>query len=184
MIDELLDLPIPHKMNQTMINYLGKKQWSFVSDAYMGVTPFKNYPPSFYDIVSNPLIKDSGQGITSYRKYGDYENDSTLNFFGEFVFYLIQERSKFKIKDVSRFYWNLLTPQSVCHEHTDDHNIEKYVSAVYNFHTNDGGTQIEDEFASSKEGQAVVFRSEKKHKGITTKTSNFRLNLNIVMEIE
>lgn len=178
MIDELLDLPIPHKLNQAMINYLGTKKWSFVSDAD------KKYRPSFNDVVTNPLIKDSGQAIISYNKGGDFENDTTLNFFGDFIFFLIQERSKFKIKEVSRFYWNLLTPQSVCHEHTDDHNIEKYVSAVYNFHTNDGGTQIEDEFASSKEGQAVVFRSEKTHKGIAAKTSNFRLNLNIVMELE
>ena len=107
MIDELLDLPIPHKMNQAMINYLGTKKWSFVGDLD------KKYQPSFYD-----------------------------------------------------------------------HNIGKSVSAVYSFHTNDGGTQVENEFASSKEGQAVVFKSEKKHKGITTKTSNFRLNLNIVMELE
>jgi hypothetical protein len=178
MIDELLDLPIPHKMNQAMINYLGTKKWSFVGDLD------KKYQPSFYDMVSNPLIKDSGQAIISYRKYDDCENDITLNFFGDLVFFLIQEKSKLKIKNVSRFYWNLYTPQSVCHEHTDDHNIGKSVSAVYSFHTNDGGTQVENEFASSKEGQAVVFKSEKKHKGITTKTSNFRLNLNIVMELE
>lgn len=178
MVDELLDLPIPHKLNQAMINYLGTKKWSFVSDAE------QKYQPSFYDIVTNPLIKDSGQGIISYRKEGDFENDISLNFFAEFIFFLIQERSKFKIKNASRFYWNLYTAQSVCREHIDESNIEKCVSAVYNFHTNDGGTQIEDKFISSKESQAVVFRSEKKHKGIAAKTSNFRLSLNIVMELE
>ena len=105
MIDELLDLPIPHKMNQAMINYLGTKKWSFVGDLE------KKYQPSFYDMVSNPLIKDSGQAIISYGKYHDCENDITLNFFGDLVFFLIQEKSKLKIKNVSRFYWNLYTPQ-------------------------------------------------------------------------
>ena len=164
-------------MNQNIINYLGQQQWSFVNDSD------KKYQHNFSDIVANPSLKDAGQAIITYMKYGDYKADKTLNFFGDLVFSLIQERSKFKIKDVSRLYWNLYTPQSECQLHSDDQNVGKFISAIYNLHTNDGGTLIENEFASSQESQAVLFRSEKIHKGITSKTSNFRLNLNIVMEL-
>ena len=178
MIDEILDLPVPHRMNEKIINYLGEQSWNYVSD-----TADEKYKELFYNIVSNPLLKDAGQAIISYRKYGDFVNNNTLNFFGDFIFSLIQERSNFKIKDVSRFYWNLYTPQSVCQEHFDQQDIGRYISAVYNLHTNDGGTQVQNQFVPSKEGQAVIFRSEKIHKGISSKTSNFRLSLNIVMEI-
>ena len=177
MIDEILDLPVPHRMNEKIINYLGEQHWNYVSDSH------EKYKEPFYNIVSNPSLKDAGQAIISYKKYGDFVNNNTLNFFGDYIFSLIQERSNFKIKDVSRFYWNLYTPQSVCQEHTDQQDIGRYISAVYNLHTNDGGTQVQDQFIPSKEGQAVIFRSEKIHKGISSKTSNFRLSLNMILEI-
>jgi len=178
MIDEILDLPVPHRMNEKIINYLGEQAWNYVADASE-----ERHKEPFYNIVSNPSLKDAGQAIISYKKYGDFVNNNTLNFFGDFIFSLIQERSNFKIKDVFRFYWNLYTPQSVCQYHTDKQDIGRYVSAVYNLHTNDGGTQIENQFIPSKEGQAVIFRSEKIHKGISSKTSNFRLSLNMILEI-
>ena len=177
MIDELFDLPIPHRINEKIINYLGEKSWNFVNDAD------RKYKDSFYNIISNPMLKDAGQAVVSYSKYGDYKNDNILNFFGDHIFYLIQEKSNFKVKDVSRFYWNLYTPQSVCQEHMDENHIGRFISAVYNLHTNDGGTQIENQFVESKESQVVLFKSEKKHKAISSKTSNFRLSLNIVMEL-
>lgn len=177
MIDEIIDLPIPHRMNQNIINYLGQQQWYYVNDLD------RQFKHTFSEIISDPSIKDSGQAIITYMKNGEYKPDSTLNFFGDLVFSLIQERSKFKIKNVTRLYWNLYTPQSECKLHSDDHNVGKFISAIYNLHTNDGGTLIEDQFAPSKESQAVLFRSEKIHKGITAKNSNFRLNLNMVMEL-
>jgi hypothetical protein len=177
MIDEIFDLPVPHRMNQKIINYLGEQAWSYVSDCD------EKYKNPFYDIVSNPLLKDAGQAIVSYRKSGDFINNNTLNFFGDYIFSLIQERSNFKIKDVSRFYWNLYTPQSVCQDHSDEHNVGRFISAIYNLHTNDGGTQVENQFVTSKESQVILFKSEKIHKGISSKTSNFRLNLNIIMEL-
>lgn len=177
MIDEIIDLPVPHRMNQNIINYLGHQEWHYVNDLD------KQFKNTFSDIISDPSIKDSGQAILSYMKYGDHKPDDTLNFFGDLIFSLIQERSKFKIKNVSRLYWNLYTPQSECKLHSDNHNVGKTISAVYNLHTNDGGTLIEDEFAPSKESQAVLFRSEKMHKGISAKNTNFRLNLNMVMEL-
>ena len=177
MIDEIFDLPVPKRMNQKIINYLGEQPWNYVSD------DSEKYKKPFYDIVSNPLLKDAGQAIISYKKYGDYKNDNTLNFFGDYIFSLIQERSKFKIKELSRIYWNLYTPLSECKLHSDDQNVGKFISAIYNLHTNDGGTQVENQFVTSKESQAVLFRSEKIHKGIGPKTSNFRLSLSIVMEL-
>jgi len=177
MIDEIFDLPIPHRMNERIINYLGEQSWSFVNDSHI------RYKKPFFDLVSNPLCKDAGQAIISYSKYFNYKNDDILNFFGDYVFCLIQERSNFKVKNISRLYWNIYTPQSVCQEHFDESNVGKFISAVYNLHTNDGGTQVENQFFPSKESQVIIFKSEKIHKGISSKTSNFRLSLNIIMEL-
>ena len=177
MIDEAFDLPVPSTMNKKIINYLGEQLWSYCRDNDL------KYKNSFYDIVSNPLIKDCGQTIVSYKKYAEYRNDLTLNFFGEYIFSLIQERSKFKIKDLGRLYWNSYTPLSESKLHFDDGNVGKSISAVYNLHTNDGGTQIENQFIPSKEGQVIIFKSEKIHKAIAPKTNNLRLSLNIVMEL-
>ena len=44
------------------------------------------------------MLKDAGQAVVSYSKYGDYKNDNILNFFGDHIFYLIQEKSNFKVK--------------------------------------------------------------------------------------
>ena len=40
-------------------------------------------------------------------------------------------------------HWNSYTPLSESKLHFDDGNVGKSISAVYNLHTNDGGTQIE-----------------------------------------
>ena len=69
MLDEIFDLPIPHRINEKIINYLGEKSWNFVNDAD------RKYKDSFYNIISNPMLKDAGQAVVSYSKYGDYKND-------------------------------------------------------------------------------------------------------------
>ena len=83
MIDEILDLPVPHRMNEKIINYLGEQHWNYVSDSH------EKYKEPFYNIVSNPSLKDAGQAIISYKKYGDFVNNNTLNFFGDYIFSLI-----------------------------------------------------------------------------------------------
>jgi len=177
MIDEIIDLPVPHRMNQEIINYLGKQKWMYVNDSD------KQYQNLFSEIIGNLEIKDAGQAIVSYKKNGEFEKNDKLNFFAYFIFCLIQERSKFNLKEPTRIYWNLYSPNSVCQPHSDDQNLNKFVSAVYSLHTNDGGTLVENQFYKSKEGQALIFKSEKIHKGIASKTTNLRLNLNLVMEI-
>jgi hypothetical protein len=177
MIDEVLDLPIPHRVNKNIIDYLGERAWYFVNDVH------KTYKRPFSNFVYDNSMKDAGQAINTYDKYNPHQSDITLNMFGDYVFPLIQERSKFKVQDIKRLYWNVYTPQSICQFHVDDGNVGKFVSAVYNLHTNDGGTQVGEEIAPAIESQAIIFRSEKIHKGLASKTSNFRLNLNIIMEL-
>ena len=177
MIDELFDLPIPQKVNKEVVDYLGKQKWSFVNDND------EKYSNSLYVISTNPSIRDAGQAIITYAKDKEHKRDNLLNFFGHLVFSLIQERSKFKIKNINRLYWNFYTPVSEMNFHVDDHNPGRSISAIYNLHTNDGGTVIQDNFIYSKESQAIIFRSEKLHKGIAPKISNCRLSLNLVMSI-
>lgn len=178
---ELMNLPIPKRVNNNILNYLGTKKWSFVNDRD------EDEKNLLSNIVKDKNKKDAGQAIITYNKLHpnpEIDRDNILNFFGDLVFACIQEKTKSKVKEVSRVYWNLYSKSSSCLYHQDDKSIDKYMSAVYNLHTNDGGTMIEDKFIPAVESQAILFKSETMHKCILPKNDNLRLSLNIVMELE
>ena len=94
---------------------------------------------------------------------------------------MIDEKSNFNIGLIQRIYWNMYVNSSVMEYHRDQQADNNCISIVYNLHTNDGGTNFKDyETKSSKESQAIVFKSEKLHKGIAPKKIPFRFCVNIV----
>ena len=178
---EIINLPIPKRVNNNVLNYLGTKKWSFVNDRD------EDEKNLISTIVRDNSKKDAGQAIITYNKLHpnpEVDQDNILNFFGDLIFSLIQENTKLKVKEVSRVYWNLYSKSSACLYHQDDKSVDKYMSAVYNLHTNDGGTMIEDKFIPAVESQAILFKSEIMHKDMPPKSDNLRLSLNIVMELE
>ena len=86
-------------------------------------------------------------------------------------------------KYLDRLYWNLYSPNAVCQWHIDMGSVGEYASVVYNLHTNDGGTEFESGKIPSKEGQAIIFSSDLKHRGLAPKNNKWRLNVNLVVKI-
>jgi len=128
--------------------------------------------------------KNAGMSLTSYEKNDGINLNSPLNLYAETIFYIIKERSKYKFKDILRFYWNYYDTSSSGNYHVDKRK-NNIISIVYNLHSNDGGTEFKDlnKFYKSNEGQAIIFPSNIMHKGVAPKKFNHRFNLNIVATI-
>jgi len=178
---ESLDLPVPKQINEKIINYLGTQaRWQFAFDKPSELCP------KFSDIITPDKTTDAGMGIISYSRDNKMKGttvDDFLNSMGDWIFYMCQERSSFKIKYLDRLYWNLYSPSAVCSWHVDHSALGEYASIVYNLHTNDGGTEFESDKALSKEGQAIIFPSGLKHRGLAPKNNKWRLSLNMVVKI-
>jgi len=177
---EIFDLPVPKKINEETINYLGTQAaWKFVFEKD------REFCPKFNEIITPDKITDSGMGIISYSRNNMKGTtvDYSLNSIGNWIFYLCQEKSSFKIKHLDRLYWNLYSPSAVCAWHTDTSSIGEYASVVYNLHTNDGGTEFESGKVIAKESQAIIFPSDLKHRGLAPKKNKWRLSLNMLVKI-
>lgn len=175
---EILKLPIPVLLNNNILNYLQQKgKWDFVFD-----TKRKN-SFNMKQVASPGSFNDAGLARITYSSNGlsGTLNDDYLNNFGDLIYFHCKEKSKkFKIEQITRFYWNLYSRSSKCIWHTDERGINEFVSIIYNLHDNDGGTEFESGFIKSKEGEAIIFPSNLPHKGVGPKEYKWRLNLNIV----
>jgi len=178
---ESLDLPVPKKINEKIINYLGvQARWKFAPDE----AP-RELRPEFIKIILPGNITDSGMSMISYSRNSreDATIDQFLNSMGDWIFYLCQERSRFTLKSLERIYWNLYGPTACPGWHVDHHPAGEHASILYNLHTNDGGTEFESGKIISKEGQAIIFSSDLNHRGIAPKKYKWRLSLNLVVKI-
>tara|TARA_R100001015_G_scaffold2394_1_gene690 strand:+ start:1770 stop:2336 length:567 start_codon:yes stop_codon:yes gene_type:complete len=174
---EILKLPIPVTLNNNILNYLQKQgKWDFVYDRDRQISP------NMKQVASPGLFTDAGLARITYSNgLSGTVNDNYLNNFGDLIYFHCKEKSKkFKIEQITRFYWNLYSRSSKCLWHTDEKGIDEFVSIIYNLHDNDGGTEFESGFIKSKEGEAIIFPSNLPHKGVGPKEYKWRLNLNIV----
>tara|TARA_R110000824_G_scaffold5938_2_gene27234 strand:- start:327 stop:896 length:570 start_codon:yes stop_codon:yes gene_type:complete len=181
---EILNLPVPKQINEKIINYLGTQaKWQFAPSEKPA-----ELAPAFSKIISPDKISDSGMSIITYSRNNQKEAtiDYFLNSMGDWIFYLCQERSSFTLKYLERIYWNLYSPTATPGWHVDNvasgGGTGEFASILYNLHTNDGGTQFESGVAPSKEGQAVIFPSDLKHRGVAPKKNKWRLSLNMVVK--
>jgi len=180
---EVLKLPIPHQINKEVLNHLGlKAPWRFVFHVK------GEFNPSFTNVINDSKLSDSGLSLVTYARdevYRDPHNDQYLNNFGNMIFHHVREQTKkFNMLYIDRLYWNLYSQSSVCHWHYDNQEIDHYASIVYNFHTNDGGTEFESGKIPSNEGEAIVFPSHLAHKGVAPVKHKWRLSLNIIVKIK
>jgi len=178
---ESLDLPVPNKINEKIINYLGTQiGWRFAPSE----KPFE-LRPAFIEVIPPGNVADSGMSIITYSRNSakDATIDYFLNSMGDWIFYLCQERSSFKLKYLERIYWNLYGPTARPGWHVDSRAAGEYASILYNLHTNDGGTEFESGKVISKEGRAVIFPSDLKHRGLAPRKYKWRLSLNLVVKI-
>jgi hypothetical protein len=176
---ELLDLPIPHHTNLEIIQHLGGVGWHFANDKpEMFQTPFVNK-------IYGEGKHDHGMHHTSLENKFGNKGDPFLNNMGYLIYHMCNERSKYKMREPRRMYWNFYTPNAICDWHCDEDTVGHCVSVLYNLHDNDGGTEFKDgTFIQSKEGQALVFPSYLVHKGIAPKTFYHRFNLNMIVHLQ
>ena len=178
---EIIKLPIPHLQNDIVMNYLQKNgQWNFVFDRE------RNISPKMLEVVSPSEKSDAGLATISYSKgLEGTTKDNYLNFFGDLIFFHCKEKSqKYHFDQVSRYYWNLYSRSSKCLFHTDEHHVNRFISIVYNLHSNDGGTQFKTGTVLANESEAVIFPSHLLHKGLAPKKNKWRLSLNIVATLK
>jgi hypothetical protein len=121
--------------------------------------------------------KNNGFSINTVLK-GNVIVNSILNFYGYIIFDIIKEKINIKAK-IYRLYWNMYFKESETELHVDMEE-NGYKSIIYNLHTTDGGTEIENYFYPDKLGQAKIFDSNLLHKGIGPTKDNVRFNLNII----
>ena len=166
---QLLNNLLPKETNKKIINILTLHHWYIAVD-YNNMTKAEK-------IFSN---KNSGFSLTTFGE-GKVIVDSFLNIYGELIFDIIIDKLNVKAK-LERIFWNMYFKENQADLHTDKTD-SNFVSAVYNLHTTDGGTEIDGKFYNDLEGQAKIFDSNVLHRGIPPKQDNVRFNLNLIFKI-
>jgi hypothetical protein len=166
---DIMENLIPMKIHKVILEELGNCQWFIAS---------KN-PISRFERIS--LKINSGFSITTVM-HGKAEFNTILNVYGNIIYESILERLKIKA-NLYRLNWNMYFPGSETSLHKDI-DIMGYKSVLYSLQNTDGGIVIGDVFYPDKEGQAKIFNSDIKHKGLGPTKDNVRFNLNIMFKPE
>ena len=138
-----------------------------------------------YDNQDNRLGKlfspiHSGLSIITFNN-GINQFQSPLNIYGQIIFDIIKDKLKINCK-LERLMWNMYFKNDEGEIHIDQ-DSKDHMSALYSIHTTDGGIEIENMLYPDVMGQAKVFNSNIKHKGVGPKKENIRFNLNILFKI-
>ena len=171
---EVLDIPFPKESNKQILSYLtGHTSWNFATDLGQD------------HLIKDNITKQNGNDYGFYRRtFGDVpqnQHDAFLNTMAQTIKFMIDEKSNFNIGPIKRIYWNMYVNSSTMVYHRDKEIEDNCISIVYNLHSNDGGTNFKNyKTITSKERQALVFKSEILHKGIAPKNIPFRFCLNMV----
>jgi hypothetical protein len=163
----LLNNILPEETNTRIIQELCNHQWNIATD---------NKKNRFEKIF---LKKNSGFSTETFKD-GKVIVDSVLNFYACIIFDIIKEKLKIKA-EIYRVYWNMYLKEAETELHTDS-KLNGYKSIIYNLHTTDGGTEIENVFYPDLIGQAKIFNSNLLHRGVSIIKDNVRFNLNIIFK--
>lgn len=164
----IVDNILPNETNNKLLYELSNHHW-FIA----------------YDNQDNRLGKlfssvHAGLSIMTFNN-GAIQFQSPLNTYGQIIFDIIKDKLKINGK-LERLMWNMYFKNDEGEMHIDQDSND-YMSALYSIHTTDGGIEIDNKLYSDIMGQAKVFNSNIKHRGIGPKKENIRFNLNIVFKI-
>lgn len=166
---------IPINENIKIIGDLLDCPWFVATD--------KNYPG---DKLLN-ILKGSHCGF-SFDPYYNFDDDKKLNDeynhlinFAYKIHKNICDKQNYKNSKMMRIYFNMYYKNQNTEFHTDKKD-DKYITILYNLHTTDGGTIVDNVFYEDKMGQAKIFKSNLLHKGIGPKTDKIRFNLNMIIK--
>jgi hypothetical protein len=168
---KIINTNLPKEFNEKIIIELaGSHLWRIATDENKGAID-----------ITKKGKGDTGFSFTTYRENEMSTTGGFWNSLAEIIFYIVTSKLNLPNARIVRTMYNFYTPSANCNVHIDTQS-EKAFSILYNFHDNDGGTFFEKEnkIYPSKESQALVFKSNIKHKGIAPKEYIGRLNLNII----
>lgn len=135
---------------------------------------------------------DTGMLLMSYTD-NPHESESNnqydgLNTLAQYIFESILAKSKYTYQGIElvRILWNYYNRSSTGIYHVDkDFDEQKYFSVVYHLNTCDGGTIIQkNEKIPSVSGNAILFESNLKHRGVGPTKDPARYVLNILLKYE
>jgi len=165
---------LPNQINKHIIKKLcNQPNWCFPHDVEDKTRDI------FFEEMVDKNISNSGFSLVTYDNDNNLNIKTDLNLYAEIIFYYIKQKLKSNIHSISRIYWNYYDNSSVGNYHLDNNKIN-YKSIIYNLHSNDGGTFIKNKFIKSEEGEAIIFDSNIRHKGVAPIKNKHRFNLNII----
>jgi hypothetical protein len=173
---EIIKNILPKEINEKIIFLMLKTEnWKIAKD--------HNNDLALLDDLTGPMGKDYGCSLQTFNEKEKIFIDSPLNYYAEIIYAIVRQHTKYKFLRPTRFYWNYYNSSSHTLPHKDYHE-DFYASFVYNLHTNNGGTNINNEFYKSNSGEAIVFPSNIVHNGVSQTDTKGRFNLNCVVELE
>ena len=162
----ILDNILPPNTNLLILHYLTTTPWYLSGD----------------DVNKNKLqiALENNSGFHNITFQDDkYCGDKFLNLYAHLILDIVSDRLKIKTHPY-RFFWNCYLTPSFSKDHRDWPEPNVYKTILYNIHTTDGGTEVENKFHEDKMGRAKVFESSLLHKGVSCKKDRARFNLNIM----
>ena len=174
----ILEDILPANENIEILKHLSNTEWKIQGEgdyderhnlklAFLNNAPHVGFAKVVYDIRNKNTITDF---------------NSMLFIWPRIITNIITQRLDINFKKIIRFHWNYYYKDQEGIGHIDDEK-DSYLSILYNPHTTDGGTEIKNKFYQDKIGQAKVFKSNWKHRGVACKKDKARTSLNIVLEV-
>jgi hypothetical protein len=105
-----------------------------------------------------------------------------LNDYGFMITELICKKANIDLKKIKRFMWNLYRKGDEGTKHTDEED-DSYFTILFSLNTSDGYLEVDNEKIYDVENEAKIFKSNLLHRGVGPINTNYRLNLNIVIQV-
>ena len=182
---QILEINLPAQTNfkimQTLRHYEG---WKLGYDTKEGTNldrPLAGLQARTYDLTLDECIYVDND-------VRDHKRRNALNLYADIVLDIINTKTKLNAHRIFRFNYNYYDPVALTEWHTDIDIPNKYLSFLYNPHTNDGGTEFningEIKKFDSIAGQCLMFPSTIKHRGLPPVKNAGRYSMNIMIELE
>jgi hypothetical protein len=172
----IVDDVLTNRLNETIIDLLCMQDnWSIATDFEKGIINDKDN--TTVGMLLRTLLEN---------KPPENKNFEVLNSYALVITELICRRLNINFRNIKRFYWNYYRPdeKSEYHEDLQDSQNENLVSILYALNTTDGYVEFEKGGKyPDVSGQAKIFRSTQRHRGVGPVKDNVRFNLNIVLEL-
>jgi len=171
-----VDAVLTNRLNETIIGLLcTQNNWSIATDFNKGIINGKDN--TTVGMLLRTLVEN---------KPPKNKNFEALNSYALVITELVCKKLNIKFRNIKRFYWNYYrsNEKSEYHEDLQDSQNENFISILYALNTTDGYVEFEKGGKyPDVSGQAKIFRSTQRHRGVGPVKDNVRFNLNIVLEL-